>query len=141
MSIVAPSVTNAIGELVLSPRQTCKSHILTTLDKDFYLSKMLRTVSLYFCVLSLFTLATAQFQFFEQMFQGGGQQQQQQQQQNVASDSVWYQQTYDSGTVPLFLPLSLFHFIPSPLPVFVTLRYHAHRPASTFPPPHSTHKS
>jgi hypothetical protein len=38
----------------------------------------------------------AQFQFFEQMFQGGGGQQQQQAQ-NVASDSSWYQANYDNG--------------------------------------------
>ena len=50
---------------------------------------------------SLAGLASAQFQFFEQMFNQGGQQQQhqqhQQQQQNVASDSEWYQRTYESG--------------------------------------------
>ena len=50
---------------------------------------------------SLAGLASAQFQFFEQMFNQGGQQHQQQhqqqQQQNVASDSEWYQQTYESG--------------------------------------------
>jgi len=48
------------------------------------------------------TLGTAQFQFFEQMFQGQHQQQQQQHQepQNVASDSTWYQQTYESGIHP-----------------------------------------
>jgi len=40
--------------------------------------------------------ANAQFQFFEQMFQGGGQQQRQQQQ-NVPSDSNWYQENYDNG--------------------------------------------
>ena len=46
-------------------------------------------------------LAHAQFQFFEQMFQGGGQPQQHQQPQNVASDSQWYQQTYESGRIRL----------------------------------------
>ena len=55
---------------------------------------------------SLAGLASAQFQFFEQMFNQGGQQQQQQQQQqqaqNVASDSEWYQRTYESG---IFHPL------------------------------------
>ena len=54
---------------------------------------------------SLAGLASAQFQFFEQMFNQGGQQQQhqqhQQQQQNVASDSEWYQRTYESGIVNL----------------------------------------
>lgn len=52
-------------------------------------------------LLSLPLLASAQFgNFFEGMFGGGAQQQQQQQQQqrgNVASDSQWYRQTYDSG--------------------------------------------
>ena len=62
---------------------------------------MLPQLSLYLCLLSLLTLATAQFQFFEQMFQGG-QQQQQQQPQNVASDSTWYQANYDQGILLLF---------------------------------------
>lgn len=44
----------------------------------------------------LVTFSSAQFQFFEQMFQGQGQQEPQQQQ-NVASDSNWYQQTYNEG--------------------------------------------
>ncbi len=44
--------------------------------------------------------AQAQFQFFEQMFQGGGHQHQQQQPQNVASDSSWYRQNYEAG-IPL----------------------------------------
>lgn len=49
-------------------------------------------------LLTLAASATAQMNFFEQLFnQGGGQQHQQQQQQNVASDSEWYQRTYDSG--------------------------------------------
>ena len=55
-------------------------------------------------ICSLAGLASAQFQFFEQMFNQGGQQQhqqhQQQQQQNVASDSEWYQRTYESGILP-----------------------------------------
>ena len=62
---------------------------------------------------TLLTLASAQFQFFEQMFNGGPQQQQQQQhhhhgqeQQNVASDSEWYQRNYEAGN-PLFLPSSI----------------------------------
>ncbi|KAI9707576.1 MAG: Long chronological lifespan protein 2 [Candelina mexicana] len=56
--------------------------------------------------------AQAQFQFFEQMFQGN-QQQQQQQPQNVASDSSWYRQNYEAGT------LSCVHFphhCPCPFP-------------------------
>ena len=38
----------------------------------------------------------AQFNFFEQMFQGGGGQQRHEPQ-NVASDSSWYQENYDNG--------------------------------------------
>jgi hypothetical protein len=44
----------------------------------------------------------AQFQFFEQMFQGQGQQQEPQ---NVASDSGWYQETYENGAPPHLLTL------------------------------------
>lgn len=40
--------------------------------------------------------ASAQFNFFEQMFQQGGQQQRQEPQ-NVASDSSWYQENYDNA--------------------------------------------
>jgi hypothetical protein len=40
---------------------------------------------------------SAQFQFFEQMFNQGGHQQQQQPQ-NAGSDSAWYQQRYEDGT-------------------------------------------
>lgn len=47
-------------------------------------------------LMGLAAMTQAQFQFFEHMFQGQGQQQQQQPQ-NVASDSAWYQQTYESG--------------------------------------------
>jgi hypothetical protein len=39
--------------------------------------------------------ASAQFQFFEQMFNGG--QGQQQQQRDVGSDSVWYRDNYEAG--------------------------------------------
>ncbi|KAM0795674.1 hypothetical protein BDR22DRAFT_893917 [Usnea florida] len=59
-------------------------------------------VILFALLCSLASLASAQFQFFEQMFNQGGQQQQQhhqQQPQNVASDSEWYQRTYESGTI------------------------------------------
>jgi hypothetical protein len=67
--------------------------------------------------LLLFSLASAQFQFFEQMFQGGQQQQQRQEPQNVPSDSSWYQQNYENGTFSsshLVLPFtaSLFLFPP-----------------------------
>jgi hypothetical protein len=41
---------------------------------------------------------SAQFQFFEQMFNQGGQQQQQQPQ-NAGSDSNWYQQRYEDGEI------------------------------------------
>lgn len=64
--------------------------------------------------LFLFLLpVSAQFQFFEQMFNQGGQQQQAQPQ-NMGSDSVWYQQQYEAGksfSLPphncVFLPLML----------------------------------
>jgi hypothetical protein len=49
------------------------------------------------------SVANAQFQFFEQMFQGG-QQQQRQEPQNVPSDSSWYQQNYDNGASFHLLP-------------------------------------
>lgn len=55
--------------------------------------------------LLLFILpASAQFQFFEQMFNQGGRQQQQQPQ-NAGSDSAWYQQRYEDG-VPRSQPFS-----------------------------------
>jgi len=43
---------------------------------------------------------SAQFQFFEQMFNQGGHQQQQQPQ-NAGSDSAWYQQRYEDGKIGL----------------------------------------
>jgi len=49
--------------------------------------------------------AAAQFQFFEQMFQGHPQQQHQEPQ-NVASDSNWYQENYQNG--PLLPPPSVY---------------------------------
>jgi hypothetical protein len=58
-------------------------------------------------LLLLFTLANAQFQFFEQMFQGGQQQQQRQEPQNMPSDSSWYQQNYENGTFPPNPPFPL----------------------------------
>jgi hypothetical protein len=54
----------------------------------------------------LTTLASAQFDFFSQMFGGGGQEQQQQQQrqpQNVASDPSHYQQQWDSFSCDHYL--------------------------------------
>jgi len=51
----------------------------------------------------MIAVASAQFQMFEQLFnQGGHQQHQHQQPQNVASDSEWYQKTYDGGTLFFF---------------------------------------
>jgi hypothetical protein len=50
--------------------------------------------------------ANAQFQFFEQMFQGG-QQHQQQAPKDVPSDSGWYQQNYDAGMFPSHLHCSV----------------------------------
>ncbi|KAK0510738.1 hypothetical protein JMJ35_007170 [Cladonia borealis] len=77
---------------------------------------------------SLAHLSLAQFQFFEQMFNQGGQQQQrghQQQQdqpQNVASDSEWYQRTYEGAHCTNYLcpgTLACVHFphhCPCPFP-------------------------
>ncbi len=48
-------------------------------------------------LLVLAGLATAQFQFFEQFFQGGQQAQGQQEKQNVPSDSSWYRQNWEGG--------------------------------------------
>jgi len=51
-------------------------------------------------VLSLLCFADlgfAQFQFFDNFFGGQQQQQQSQEKQNVASDSAWYRQTWESG--------------------------------------------
>ncbi|KAI4237616.1 MAG: hypothetical protein LQ349_001732 [Xanthoria aureola] len=64
---------------------------------------------------TLLPFTFAQFQFFEQMFQGGHQHphQQQQQAQNVASDSEWYQQTYESAHCTNYLcpsTLACVHF-------------------------------
>ena len=62
-------------------------------------------------ICSLASMSVAQFQFFEQMFNQGGQQQRHQQQQdqpqNVASDSEWYQRTYEGGMLTsLLLPVN-----------------------------------
>jgi hypothetical protein len=50
-------------------------------------------LSLLSAALLLAASANAQFNFFDQMFQG----QQRQQPQNVASDSSWYQENYNNG--------------------------------------------
>ena len=68
-------------------------------------------------ILLLVARANAQFQFFEQMFQGQ-QQQQQQAPQNVPSDSSWYQQNYDNGIIT---------FIPSQLTIAKILGQHTAR--------------
>ncbi|KAK8209140.1 Long chronological lifespan protein 2 [Zalaria obscura] len=55
--------------------------------------------------------ASAQFQFFEHMFNGG--QQQQQQPQNTGSDSAWYKQNYEAAHCDKYLcphTLSCVHF-------------------------------
>ncbi|KAF2140207.1 uncharacterized protein K452DRAFT_299590 [Aplosporella prunicola CBS 121167] len=59
--------------------------------------------------------ASAQFQFFEQMFNHGPQQhhRQQQQPQNVPSDPSWYQQRYDEAHCDKYLcpgTLACVHF-------------------------------
>jgi hypothetical protein len=53
-------------------------------------------ISMLTAALLLFSVANAQFQFFEQMF-NGQQQQQRHEPQNVPSDSNWYQQNYEAG--------------------------------------------
>lgn len=60
--------------------------------------------SLLSALMLLILPASAQFQFFEQMFNQGGQQQQRPQ--NAGSDSAWYQQRYEDG-MPMFISESL----------------------------------
>ncbi|KAL2424207.1 Long chronological lifespan protein 2 [Exophiala dermatitidis] len=59
-------------------------------------------------------LAAAQFQFFEQFFQGGQQgQQASQDKQNVPSDSSWYRQNWEGATCSNYLcpdTLACVHF-------------------------------
>jgi len=77
-----------------------------------------------YILLSCFAaLASAQFQFFEQMFNQGGQQQQQhqhqqqRQQNNVPSDSDWYQKNHEAGPSTSPPPsLSLRCILPKPPP-------------------------
>jgi hypothetical protein len=59
---------------------------------------------LYLAMALLLGGVNAQFQFFEQMFQGG--QQQRQEPQNVPSDSNWYQENYNNGQNDLPSPPS-----------------------------------
>ncbi|EXJ91840.1 hypothetical protein A1O3_00390 [Capronia epimyces CBS 606.96] len=67
-------------------------------------------------------LAAAQFQFFEQFFQGGQQAQGTQEKQNVPSDSSWYRQNWDGATCSNYLcpdTLACVHFphhCPCPFP-------------------------
>lgn len=56
---------------------------------------MLLTILPAALLLLLLPMVSAQFQFFEQMFQGN--QQQQPQSQNMGSDSAWYQAQYEGG--------------------------------------------
>ncbi|KAH6692087.1 hypothetical protein DL95DRAFT_337508 [Leptodontidium sp. 2 PMI_412] len=62
----------------------------------------------------LLSVANAQFQFFEQMFNGQGQQQQRHQEpQNVPSDSNWYQQNFENAHCSNYLcpdTLACVHF-------------------------------
>ncbi|KZF20378.1 hypothetical protein L228DRAFT_250062 [Xylona heveae TC161] len=70
-------------------------------------------ISLIISFLCLALSAQAQFQFFEQMFQGGGHGHAQAQPQNVASDSDWYQRTYNEAHCTNYLcpgTLSCVHF-------------------------------
>jgi|ERR1711939_298154 len=73
-------------------------------------------------LLVLAGLATAQFQFFEQFFQGGQQAQGQQEKQNVPSDSSWYRQNWEGATCSNYLcpdTLACVHFphhCPCPFP-------------------------
>ncbi|KAF2096089.1 hypothetical protein NA57DRAFT_78861 [Rhizodiscina lignyota] len=70
--------------------------------------KLLAT--LFLLMSALMSSASAQFQFFEQMFGGGGQQAAPQ---NVRSDSEWYKQQYDSAHCTNYLcpgTLSCVHF-------------------------------
>lgn len=86
---------------------------------------------------SLLPLTSAQFQFFEQMFNQGGQQQpsqhpQHQEKQNVPSDSAWYQRNYDAGTLPPIPPIP--HTIPQ-----TNIPYQFQRIAQTTSAPKPSH--
>ena len=63
------------------------------------------------------TLTSAQFQFFDSFFSGQQQQQQQggQERQNVASDSAWYQKTWEGG---MYNPRLRLYWLPQHLRVF-----------------------
>ncbi|KAL3423158.1 hypothetical protein PVAG01_04905 [Phlyctema vagabunda] len=80
-------------------------------------------LSLLSAALLLITSAQAQFQFFEQMF-NGGHQQQHHQPQNVPSDSSWYQQQYENAHCDNYLCpdtlacVSFPHHCPCPHPMY-----------------------
>ncbi|KAK0123878.1 Long chronological lifespan protein 2 [Cadophora gregata] len=83
-------------------------------------------LSLLSATLLFLSVVNAQFQFFEQMFNGQGQQQQQRHQepQNVPSDSNWYQQNFEQAHCSNYLcpdTLACVHFphhCPCPHPTF-----------------------
>jgi hypothetical protein len=64
------------------------------LSHSFQMARLLPTL---LWAVFLLTGANAQFQFFEQMFNGGQQQHHHQTPQNVPSDSNWYQENYNNG--------------------------------------------
>jgi hypothetical protein len=64
---------------------------------------------LHLAIALLLVGVNAQFQFFEQMFQGG--QQQRQEPQNVPSDSNWYQENYNNGQDDLPSSFMPFYFL------------------------------
>jgi hypothetical protein len=71
----------------------------------------MRYIATILALMTLLSTTFAQFQFFEQMFNGDGGQQQhhhQQRQANVASDSEWYQGVYHQGKLsPIYLPTNI----------------------------------
>jgi hypothetical protein len=65
---------------------------------------MQKFIGIIVAMLAMAMGSNAQFQFFEQMFQG--QQQQHQQPQNGPSDSNWYRQQYENGLTLLYSRLN-----------------------------------
>ncbi len=109
------------------------SLIHSTADAKMILQNTLPSTLLALILLFVLpTLTTAQFQFFNNFFEG--QQQQSQEKQNVASDSGWYQQVVENGTekdisycpsTPT-LPtstISLHSLVPKSAPVLAPLLY------------------
>lgn len=93
----------ALDDTFLSPKPLTRHTHTHTMKSTSPLSLLLTTLFL------LLPGALAQFQFFEQMFNGQQQHhhQHQQQAQNAASDSVWYRQQYDnSASNSLFIAQS-----------------------------------